>query len=123
MYFCHFTSRLIIKEELKFLKKIGLKIAKKPSLKKKKKRQMLKIYAIPIYLKYKVGAIFIFISINTKRNSFRKNFRLLVDLYVLECAEHDLANFRQCLCVCVCDKFCGKCNSKINAQNFMKIAP
>ena len=49
-----------------------------------------------------------------------------MDLYVLECPNHDLTISEKCLSVCldVCpymwQKFYGKCGSTTNAQNFMK---
>ena len=64
------------------------------------------------------------------------DLRFLMDLDVLGCPEHDLNIFGKCLsvcmsvclCVCLClcmsvcvwQKFCGKCSSRTNAQNFMK---
>ena len=40
-------------------------------------------------------------------------------LYLLECPEHDLAIFEKYLYLCN-ENFCGKCNPKTNAQDFIK---
>ena len=56
-----------------------------------------------------------------------------MDIHVLECPEHDFTISGKCLSVCVyacvcmslslCEweKKCGKCSSRTNAQNFMKL--
>ena len=54
------------------------------------------------------------------------DFRFLMDLHVLGCPDHDLAIFESvclsgCVSVCMRQKFCGKCTSTTNAQNFVKL--
>ena len=49
-----------------------------------------------------------------------------MDLHVLGCPDHDLAIFESvclsgCVSVCMRQKFCGKCTSTTNAQNFVKL--
>ena len=53
---------------------------------------------------------------------FRANFQfpVLMFLHGLGCPEHDLTIFEKCLCVSV-TKFCDKCSSRKNEQNFMKL--
>ena len=65
--------------------------------------------------------------INKKEYVFVKifDFRFLLDFHVLECPENDFTIFEKLLfvglSVCARQKFYGKCNSRTNAQKFMKL--
>ena len=49
------------------------------------------------------------------------DIRFSMDLHILRCPEHNLIIFRKCLSVCIPPKFCGHCNSRINARKLMKL--
>ena len=65
-------------------------------------------------------AIFTFFYKNNKTALFCKRFRLSIfDGFIrFGCPGQDWINFRKYLSVCVRRKFCGKCRSRIDIQNF-----
>ena len=75
----------------------------------------------------KISFIFTFFYVSRRKYSFRAifDFRFLIDLHILGCPDHDMTISGKCLSVrlsvCMRQKFYGKCSSRINAQNFMKL--
>ena len=76
---------------------------------------------IKILINLNLDNIFAFFYINRKKYWFRENFRIPVfDGFTRFRVSWTRFDYFWKMSLCVWQKFCAKCNSRTNAQNFMK---